>query len=250
VAKQTGLGDNCYVDGNNLSGDVGSLSRISGSLNPLEVTGIDKLAYERLGGKRDGEINFTSYFNSASLHEHPVLSTLPTADRQVWYLHGTLQGAPVACMVAKQINYDPTLGTDGALTFNIQALANGFGLEWGSLITNGIQSDVTATAPATGLDQTTVSTAFGWQAYAQVFSVTGTSVTLQLKDSADNITFANLTNGAFSAVTPGGAPSGQRLVGGATDTVRRYIQVASTGTFSQASYAVVFIRNLFQSVVF
>ena len=38
MAKQTGLGDNCYVSGYDLSGDVGSLGRVGGGPALLEVT--------------------------------------------------------------------------------------------------------------------------------------------------------------------------------------------------------------------
>jgi hypothetical protein len=76
VGKQTGLGDNCYISGYNLSGDVGSLGRIGGGPALLDVTGIDKSAFERLGGLRDGGVDFSAFFNPAAGQAHPVLSAL------------------------------------------------------------------------------------------------------------------------------------------------------------------------------
>jgi hypothetical protein len=228
AGKASGLGDNCYVDGYNLSGDIGSLSRISGSQGTLVVTGIDKSAYERIGGKRDGEISFTAFHNTSAGQEHVALSTLPTADRVVSYFHTQAIGGEAASLVAKQINYDLTRGDDGSLTFNIQALANGFGLEWGNQLTAGLRADGTATNGAS-FDQTTVSTAFGWQAYLHVTAFTGTSVTVTIKDSADNSSFTSLTGGAFVAATAIGA---QRLAGASNATVRRYVRVDTSGTFS------------------
>lgn len=168
MAKQSGLGDNLYVGGFNLSGDVGSLSSIHGGPKPLVVTGIDKLAFERIGGIRDGGLEFSSWFNPAAGQAHPVLSALPTADVPAMYCRGTVLGNPTACCIGKQINYDPKRGADASLTIDTQIQANGFGLEWGVLLTAGQRTDTTATSPATGLDQTVVSTAFGWQAYLQV----------------------------------------------------------------------------------
>lgn len=240
MAKETGLGDQLFVDGVDLSGDVGSVGSIHGGPAALDVIGINQLAYNRIGGERDGGIDFNSWFNSAAGQEHATLSTLPTADRIISYLHGSTLGNDGAAMVAKQINYDMTRGTDGSLSLAVDALPNGFGLEWGTQVTAGKRSDTTATSPATGVDFTTVSTSFGWQAYLHVFSFTGTSVTVTLQDSADNSAFAGFTGSAFTAATAVGA---QRLAGASNATVRRYIRVITTGTFSQATFAVLFMRN-------
>ena len=58
MAKQGGMGDNCYVGGFDLSGDIGCLSRIGGGPALKEVTGINKSGIERIGVLRDGEISF------------------------------------------------------------------------------------------------------------------------------------------------------------------------------------------------
>jgi hypothetical protein len=240
MAKQSGLGDNLYVAGYDLSGDIGSLDTISGSLAVIEVTGIDKSAYERLGGKRDGKLAYSSYFNDAAGQEHPRLSLLPTTDQILTYCRGTALGGSAACINAKQLNYDGNRAADGAFTFKVEADANGFGLEWGVQLTAGKRTDATPTSPATGVDFTAVSTAFGWQAYLQVLAITGTSVTVTLQDSADNSAFANLAGGAFNAAAAVGA---QRLAGASNATVRRYVRAITTGAFSNAVFSVVFVPN-------
>lgn len=248
MSKASGLGDNLYVAGYDLSGDIGALGRISGGPAVLDVTGIDKSAHERIGGHRDGAIEFSSFFNPDSVaggqstnQEHVVLSALPTTDVHLMYCRGTALGDPAACMIGKQVNYDPTRATDGALTFAVNAQSNAYGLEWGVNLTAGKRTDSSA-ANGTTVDQTTVSTSFGWQAYLQVFSITGTSVTVTLEDSADNSVWAALTGGAFTAVASPG-PGTQRLQGGSTATVRRYIRATTSGTFSSAIFAVTFVRN-------
>lgn len=240
MAKESGLGDQLFVDGVDLSGDVGSVGSIHGGPAALDVTGINQLAYNRIGGERDGGIDFASWFNSAVGQEHPTLSTLPTTDRILSYFHGSALGNDGAALVAKQVNYDMTRGTDGSLSLAVSTVGNAFALEWGTQVTAGKRSDTTATSPGTGVDFTTVSTSFGWQAYLHVFSFTGTSVTVTLQDSADNSSFAGFTGSAFTAASAVGA---QRLAGASNATVRRYIRAITTGTFSQATFAVLFMRN-------
>ena len=238
MAKTGGLGDNLYISGVDLSGDTNSIGKVSGGPKALELTGIDKSAPERLGGERDGGIDWVSWFNPTGAH--PTLSAIPTTDQIVTYCRGTTLGSAAACLVAKQIGYDPTRAGDGALTFAVSAVANGFGLEWGLQLTAGKRTDTTATN-GTSVDLTAVSTPWGWQAYLHVFAVTGTSVTVKIQDSADNSTFADLSGAAFTAAT--GVTSQRIASPGATDTVRRYVRAVSSGTFTSAVFAVVFVQN-------
>lgn len=240
MAKQGGLGDRCFVSGVDISGDIGSLSNIHGGPATLDVTDITKSAFERIGGLRDGGLSFTSFFNDSAAQAHKTLRTLPTADVLVSYLRGVAIGSPIATLAAKQINYDGTRAKEGSLVYTTEAQANAFGLEWGQQLTAGIRTDVTATSPATGLD-TLVSLSFGLQAYLHVFAFTGTSVTVTLQDSADNATFAAIGGGvSFVAATAVGA---QRLVTINTQTVRRYVRAITTGTFTNAQFAVQLTKN-------
>ena len=94
----------------------------------------------------------------------------------------------------------------------------------------------------------TLQSAFGAQAYLQCTSFTGTSVTVTVKDSADNSSFTTVTGLAFTAVTA--APATQRLATANNATIRRYLQVDTTGTFSSATFAVVLNRNLAAGTAF
>lgn len=239
MTKDTGLGDQLYVGGYDLGGDINSLSRIGGGNTPIPMTDITQLAMARTGGQRDGGIDFVSYFDRAANASHDRFSALPRTDVVASYGHGTTLGNACASCVAKQVNYDPQRGQDGSILFNVSLAANAFGLEWGVQLTAGKRTDSTATN-GTGVDQVTVSTAFGWQAYLHVFAFSGTSVTVTLQDSADNVSFANLAGGAFTAAT---GITTQRLAGGPTDTVRRYVRAITSGTFSNAVFFVQFTRN-------
>lgn len=88
----------------------------------------------------------------------------------------------------------------------------------------------------------TLQSAFGAQAYLQVTGFTGTSVTVAVQDSADGVTYTAVTGLTFTAVTA--APNWQRLATAGNVTVRRYLRVATTGTFSSATFSVAVNRNL------
>lgn len=239
MTKISGLGDNLYVSGYDFSGDVSVLTRIATPVGVLDVTAIDKSAFERIAGVLDGGIDYVTLFNPTA-DIHTALRALTSSDEHLMYCRGTALGSAAACLVAKQIGYDPTRASDGGYTLKTSAVANGFGLEWGTLLTAGKRTDTTATN-GTGVDLTTVSTAFGWQAYLQVLSLTGTSVTVTLQDSADNAAWTSLTGGAFTAAT---TRSVQRLLSASsTATVRRYARAITTGTFSSAVFALALVRN-------
>lgn len=241
MAKQGGMGDNLYVGGYNLSGDIGSLGKIGGGPAPLDLTGIDKSAFERRGGLRDGSIEFTSYFNPSIDQAHDRLSDLPTIDVLVSYFRGTALGGQSANLVGKQINYDPSRAADGSLTIGVQALANGFGLEWGTSMTAGRRTDGTAGA-GTAVDFGAAS-AFGLQAYLHVFAFTGTSVTVKLQESSDAggvDTWADVVGGGFAAAT---GVTSQRIATTSNLAVEQFLRVVTTGTFTNAVFAVSVARN-------
>lgn len=235
MAKQSGLGDNYYVNGVDLSGDTNSLSRVGGGPGAGDFTGINKSAPERLGLLRDGEISWVSYFNPATGAAHPTLRSVGDADSVVSYFRGTSLGSPVAAGLFKRVNYDGNRGQDGSFLLNVQALENGYGVDWGVAGTAGRRTDTAATN-GTGVDLG-AATSFGLQAFLHVFSFTGTSVTVKLQGSSDNGSgdaFADITGGGFTAAT---GVTSQRIATGA-QAIERYVRVVTTGTFSSAVFAV------------
>lgn len=242
MSKGGGLGDNFYLDAYDLSGDVGSLGEISGGPELWETTGINKSALERIGLQRDGRVEWSSFFNKAPGAAHLALAGLPLTDRVASYFRGTALGSAAASLVALQGNYDGERGDDGSLTCSVEALANGYGLQWGVQLTPGRRTDTTATN-GTSVDLGTGSTAFGLQAFAHVFAFTGTSAVVKLQESSDNgagDAWADVTGGAFTTVTAAGA---QRIATSGTQTVERYLRVVTSGTFTNLQFAVNVIRN-------
>lgn len=235
MSKESGLGDQLYLDSTDLSGTTGAISSIGAPFAQLTVTDITQSAPHRLAGQHDGSLTFSSWWDNAVAH--PKLSALPTVDVYGTYFHRTTVGNPAASMVAKQIGYDPNRGADGSLAMATNLTANGFGLEWGNQGTAGKRTDTTATngASVNGL----ASTAFGLSAYLHVFAFTGTSVAIKIQDSADNSSFADLTGGAFTSVT---SATKERIVTSSTQTVRQYLRVVTSGTFTSVTFAVNLVR--------
>ena len=75
----------------------------------------------------------------------------------------------------------------------------------------------------------------GWAAQLQVFSITGTSVTVRLQDAPNNTAgqFVDLSSGAFAAK----AALGAERIASAAGIVQRYVRFASAGTFNPATFA-------------
>ncbi|MFI2426506.1 hypothetical protein ACH5A7_20820 [Streptomyces sp. NPDC018955] len=244
MAKQSGLGDALFISGYDLSGDIQAVGNIGGGPAPLEFTGINKSAHERKGGRLDGRMQVTAFFNPGEEADaaHAVLSTLPRTDVIASYFRGTTLGGPSANLVAKQIGYDGTRGDDGSFTFAVEAQSNSYTLEWGRSLTAGLRTDTEAT-DGDSVDFGTGSTAFGLQAYLHVFAFTGTSVTVKLQESSDDAdadAWADVTGGGFTAAT---GVTAERIQTARDQTVERYLRVVTTGTFTNAVIAVSVIRN-------
>lgn len=251
MAKQSGLGDNLYIQGFDASGDIQALGNIGGGPALLNMTPINKSAYERQGGLRSGQIEMTTFFNTVAITgaTHEKLSALPRTDVILTYCRGTSLGDPAASLVAKQANYDPQRGDDGMLTFAVSAQSNGYGIEWGRQLTAGVRTDTAATN-GTGID-TTASADFGGQAYLQAFDFVGTDVTVKIQDSADNVSFTDVAGFAFTQIT-GGTPLSERIALGNTVTVRRYVRAVTvtTGGFTSLAFSVNVIKNELAGVTF
>lgn len=237
--KTSGLGDDLFFGGYHLGGDIQQLS-LSGSMALLDVTDITQSAHSRLGGLRDGTVELTAYMDPADGAEHAAFSPLTLADVIVTYCRGQLAGNPSVCQVSKQLNYDPTRANDGMLTEKVTCDGNGFGQEWGLQLTDGLRTDPAGTdGPA--VDNTTPTT-FGAQAYLQAVSLTGTTATVTVQQSADNTTWSTLA--AFDAVTS--APQAQRIA--VTGTVDRYLRVITAGTFTSFGFQCTVVRNTVETV--
>lgn len=248
MAKTSGLGDNFYISGYDLSGDVSAIGQLGGGPATLDVTGIKSSANELIGGLRQGDWQFTSFWeftSSGQGYALNALDSLPTADVIATYFRGTTLQNPAACINGKQLNMDPTRDATGNLTIAVEVQGNEYGMEWGEMLTPGLRTDADATVGAYIDDG--AGSSFGGQAYFQLVEFTGTSVTIDIQScttSGGTYATTGLTSAAFTAI------GAQRLAVANTTTINRYLKVITSGTFTNAVFAVAFMRNPVAGVVF
>lgn len=236
MAKQSGLGDHLYVDGFDISGDVGSVGRIAAPSQLLDVTAIDKSGMERIYGLFDGAIEFTAWFNPATDQAHAVVGSKPDTDRVLCYFHGGAVGNMAAGLVAKQATFDGNRAQDGSLTEQAQANGNGFGLDYCEQLTAGKVTHASADEESS-FDGGAAS-ALGLAAYLQVFSLGSGSPTVKIQESDDDgseDTYADVTGGSFGVVA---AETAERIVTALDQTIEQYLKVVTTGTFTDLVFAV------------
>lgn len=239
MPKQSGLGDQLYIAGYDIGADINSIGSIATPRTTLPATGITQEANARMFGTRDASAELTSYWNTDAGQVFDVLSGLPRTNVDLMYLRGSGVGRAAFCMVAKQIDYNPTRGDDGSLLSTTSAPSAVYGGDWSRQLTAGAVTHASA-ADGTTYD-TGASAAFGFQAYLQAFSIGSGTAEVTIQDSADGSTWADLTDGAFTDVT---TQTVERIQSSsATATVRRYLRVVTGGTFTDLVFAVAINKN-------
>ena len=233
MAKKSGLGNQFYFAGYDLSGDVGAINSISSPRGVVEVTSINQSAQDRLLTHSDGLIEFNSFFNDAANQEHAALKGLSTSDQHAMFLMGGTVGDAGAALIGKQINYDGTRTADGGLNFSVSVQGNATPVEWGVSLTTG--KATTRAASFATVDQS-ASSSSGGQGYVQAFSIGSGTATAKIEDStngsswSDLITFTNITGRTAERATVSG-------------TVNRYVRCTVTGSISNLVLAVLFRRG-------
>src|SRR3972149_3755513 len=237
MTKSSGLGANLYVQGYDLSNDVGPTDGLEHGRDLLEMPGLDKSAHERLQGLQTGRIAFTGFFNDAALQEHVALKLIPTTDVIGTVFKTAALTAVAASLTGKRTSYPVTRAADGAMGTGTEILSNADQLNYGLALTAGKRTDTTGTN-GTGVDFGTGSTTFGMVAYLHVFAFTGTSITVTIQESSNDGAgdpYAAVTGGAFTAAT---GITAQRIETSLTQTVERYLRAVSSGTFNPCTFAV------------
>jgi hypothetical protein len=241
----SGMGMRLYLQGLDLSGDVGAIGTIRQSAAALDVTPISASAMQRILALRDGEITFNCFFNDNSAANRAAatgtsflaLSALPTTDVLALVLRGTTRGDATWALSAKQVNYDWQRGADGSLMGTVQLIgAAGFALEPGALLV--AKSTHASATDETGLDQTAQTTS-GAVGFLQHFSAASGTVEYDIEDSSDNVSFTNLL--AFSDVVTPWAATAQRVA--VNGTVERYVRASTNGTFTTAVFSMALRRR-------
>lgn len=238
MAKKSGLGNQFYFAGYDLSGDVGAIGNIASPRGVQEVTSINQSAADRLLTHSDGIIEFNSFFNDASNQEHAALSGLATTDNHAMFLMGSSVGDAGAALIGKQLNYDGSRTADGGLNFSASVQGSGTPLEWGVSLTTG--KATTGAASFASVDQS-ASSSSGALGYLQAFSIASGTATVKVQESSNDSSWSDLI--AFSGVT--GRTTERVTMSG---SVARYIRVNVTGSISSLVLAVLFRRGTAQDI--
>ena len=237
----SGITEALYVNQYDLSGDIGAFGSIVHNRNLMDDTTIQQPAIARLRLLHDGSITYHAFLDVAAGQEHPVLGVALNGVSALWtWASGLTIGALTASLVAIASDYPIARGQDGSAVIDATAQANGYGTEFGNLLTVGKQTFASSGA-GTSVDDFGAATAFGLAGYLHAMSLGSGTATVTIQDSADNASFANVTGGGFTAIT--GATS-ERIQTGATAAVRRYVRVNVTGTFSNLVAVVSFVRYI------
>ena len=113
MAKQSGLGDNFYVGGYDLSGDVASIDKIAGPLALIEATTVKQFAESRIPGRRDGNMQFTTLFENTGSTSTPGFpgSNTPVTNTNKWAVFVTITGGTLTNVLVNGVSAGTTAGT-------------------------------------------------------------------------------------------------------------------------------------------
>lgn len=247
MAKVSGIGQRLYVNEFDLSGDIGAINTAQASRNQQDVSTLLDTAVERLGLLRDGQLAYTAFFDTDAGQEHLVERNLPQSALFTWCLKDAI-AAQTCSLVANMSDRGLNRGQDGSLIVTPTAMANGYGLQWGTLLTTGQQTFASAGA-GTGVDDYVpvfgtlpLPSAHGWAAYLHALSLGSGTANVALQDSTDNLSYGNITGGGFTAIT--GATSQRLESASSTAAVKRYVRINVSGTFTNLVLAVSFVRYI------
>jgi hypothetical protein len=112
MPKQSGLGDNLYYSGVDVSGSVLSVDKISGGPALLDTTAIKQFANARIGGTRDASMSFTSWLETIQTVSTPGVPA---------------SGTPVVSTFNQPVTVTITGGTMSNVTINGQTVGAGAG---------------------------------------------------------------------------------------------------------------------------
>jgi len=247
MAKKSGLGQQIFVHGYDLSGDVSAINNAGSPRDLLDATALNASAHERFVGLSDGNLGVSSWFNDATEQEHDAFKGLVTTDRIVVWAFGATRGDVAAGLVSKQVNYDGSRGTDGSLSFTIDTqAASGVPLEWGNTLTTGKETHGSAGSSTSRDDG--AATSAGMVAYLEIVDCDSGTPTVTIQESSDNGASDAWTNCmVFSSVGFASTPTAERST--MSGTVERYLRVTTTGTFSNLDFCVVTRRGTAQDDV-
>lgn len=115
MPKTSGLGDNFYINGFDLSGDIASIDTISGGPALIDTTVLNQKGHSRLGGMRSASMSFTSMFESTPAIATPGFpaSNTPVTNTTGFPVRVTVTGGTLTQVLVNGVQVGTTAGTYG-----------------------------------------------------------------------------------------------------------------------------------------
>lgn len=232
------------LDGYDLAGYMTSLAD-GKEANIEETTTFSKdwAEFTFVGTKR-GELSFSGYYDAADNASNEALSEQVSAREVMYGVEGNALGQTVTCMSGPiQGKFSRIPGRDEITKISGELAVSGQ-IDDALIVAPLTARTTAANTDAASLASAAASTA-GGQIYLQMTDLDlggYTNVIVRLRDSADNVTFGDVTGGAFTAVTA--APAAEKLTTSSSLTIKKYTSVSWAYTGSGSSQTCTFIVAL------
>lgn len=186
----------------------------------------------------NGTISMSLFFSAVAGESDPVLvAALATSNGQPLTFFPTgfdANSKRAALALTRASGYQVGGAVAGLVVSSYNAQSDG-GI-FGGIVLHLLQAE-TAGGNTTGIDNT-AATANGGAANLHVTAFTGTNIIIKVQDSVDNSVWTDLIT--FTTVTGVTSQNSTLAVG---STVKRYLRVLWSGTFTSATFCVAFARR-------
>ena len=243
MAKSDPLQQYFWLHGYDLRQDIGVLSSMASRRAYREAPVIADAGMSRLPGLADGEMSFEVYFDDAAEKGLKALEGAPTTDVIALWIKGGAIGDTAWGLVSKQVSLGWTRGQDGSLTGTVQCIgAAGAAMEDMVSLSAGVTTAASAGSKASTDDG--ASSSAGAAAILELVDTDSGTPTVIIEDSPNDSSWSTLIS--FTAVAAGNEPTAERKT--VSGTVNRYLRITTTGTFSNADFAIAYRRGTAQDV--
>lgn len=238
MSARKGLFLEFWIDGHHLTSDSTNVEAGATS-DEIEAGAYNTAVKQYLGGRAEGLISFSGFFNPDTGGSHAALKTMDTAKTAgvAWGNNASPTIGDIAAgMPVNQFGYKVNSALDGVIVAEAELKSTGTALEWGVLLANS--TALTATATLDSHDNG-ASSANGASAYVFLTGVSASdTIEIKIQDSPDDSSYSDL----ITFTVDGSAVEAERLT--ASGTVDRYTQVVATisGTDPSFDFAVVLCR--------
>lgn len=238
MAVTHGKAAKIYADGFDVSSFLSSVS-LNGTADIAETSVFGSTSKQYVLGLQDNTLSVEGFYTSPDGEAVALLNAaLGSATKSNWLVfpQGDTLGLDGWGFLASQTSINVNTNMGGAAMISGDAQSS-VGAEL--LISHHALGAETTAGNSASVDGVAVSTATGGVGYIHATAFTGTSITVAIQDSADNVSFVDRL--VFTAISAANAK--ERKVTAPLATILRYTRAAWTGTFSNAVFVVGFGRR-------